>query len=177
MRIPLLAALTAALSTPLIAQDAPAVAPHPALAALQQALAKARADNQRVVAVATADDGASAAAFDALVKKNPKLSRYLLYEYQRVVVPAAAIDANDRFAELKPAGEGAELLVLDPAGSVRARAALAALLEGKDPGAAITAWLTPFQAPPVDARELLADALAKATTTKRRVLVHLGAPW
>lgn len=179
MRTTLLVALTAALASVLPAQEDrhPATpAPHPAREALRQALAKANADYQRVVAIATLDDGNSAEAFQALAKNDRKLSRYLLYEYQQVVLPLAAIAEDKALASLAPKAQ-AELLVLDATGKLLARTELAAQLAAKDPGAAITAWLTPLQAAPVDARELLAEALAKAVASKRRVLVHLGAPW
>ena len=177
MRTTLLVALTAALSSTAFAQEAPATpAPHPARDALHRALTKARADNQRVVAIATLDDGSSAEAFQALAKKDRKLSRYLLYEYQQVVLPLAAIAEDKALAPLAPKA-AAELLILDATGKLLARTELAAQLAEKDPGTAISTWLTPFQAGPVDARELLAEAMAKAVASKRRVLVHLGAPW
>lgn len=180
MRMTLLAALTAALSSALLAQEDPAKpsrpAPHPAREALRVALGKASADHQRVVAVATLDDGGSAEAFQALAKKDRTLSRYLLYEYQQVVLPLAAIAEDKKLAPLTPK-DATELLVLDATGKLLARTDLAAMLAETDAGASITTWLTPFQAPPVDAREALAEALASAVASERRVLVHLGAPW
>lgn len=140
------------------------------------ALGKAGADHQRVIAVATLDDGGSAKAFQALARQDGKLSRYLLYEYRQVVLPLAAIAEDKKLAALTPKAE-AELLVLDATGKLLARTDLAAMLAEKDASASITTWLTPFQAPPVDARESLAEALASAKASDRRVLVHLGAPW
>lgn len=167
--------LAAVLSGAVVAQDRVAVPPAAGAAELARAAARAQVHNKRVLAVLCA----AGADFAEVLKKDPTLSRKLLYEFETVQFVGEQADAQAltwQFAEAvreKPA-----LVVLGADGKVLARLPRAACTTGTGPDAArLLPLLEPHFCPPVDADEKLAAALATAKKTGRNVFIRFDAPW
>ncbi len=150
--------------------------------ALAGALARAKRDNQRVLAVLGKEKDEGSIRLAALLREDPKVKRKVLYEYRVVKVDGGARDANRELA-LRLGADLEKvplpfLSVLGADGKVLATEDPAALRDGArlDPGK-VLAFLERWQAAPRDARALLKGALEEAARTERKVLVHLGAPW
>ena len=150
--------------------------PFPEFAALDAALERAAARDTRV-AIVSYDEANSSV--EPLVRwwRRAKLGEVpLRYEYE--LVPFAG-DRGALGRRLKtPLIEPANALVLCAAdGQVLAQHS--AVLDPSQDQAmrAQMALLEKFKVAMPDAREHLAAALAQATKSDRRVLVHLGAPW
>ena len=133
----------------LLAEGAPEPSPR------DQALAKARQKDTRVLVA-----WGSREALDQAVKQDRDLGRFLRYEYEVVVLEREG-----------DAGYG--LTALDSGG-----ATLGSLTWSDDlTGASLRAFLEQHRVPAKDAEALLAAALDQARVERKRVLVHLGAPW
>lgn len=153
------AALAAQQPTP------PAPAKPPAVVA--EALAKAKLDNKRVLAV-WAGDGDAGQALQKALKRQP-LARQLLYEFVQAPL-ASAEDAKAMGLDAPPA------LVAIAADGARLAAWTAKDLDPLD-AKALAEALKPHHAAPLDAQALFDEALATAAKDKKRVFVHFDAPW
>ena len=176
------------------AQDAPAKAPtttkKPSLypqaddaqSRIDAALARATADNTRVM-IQWGDDWCGwCIKLHDLCGSNRDLSRKLLYEYEVVLVPVGQFDRNLDIAEAYQAdfkGNGVPFLtVLAADGSVITNQETGSLEAGgaHDP-AKVMAFLETNQAPARDAATSLKNALAESKKSDRPVMLHFGAPW
>jgi hypothetical protein len=172
-------AASALIAAGLIAQQpepAAAAQPKPAVdAALGRALAKARTHNKRVLAVFAP----AATDWAATLKKDKILSRALLYEFE-VVQPtdkdADALATSLGFADAvqqKPA-----LAVLAADGKLLAKLLPAEFMTDDGLSAQrLLEKLKPHYAPPVDAEQKLAQALAVGKQDGRSVFIRFDAPW
>src|SRR5690349_10115650 len=150
----------AALWSPLPAQQgAPARLP-PATDQLAQARIHAAKENKRVL-VAFCGDSPAGKQLTGILTTDPAFRRFLLYEYELVRADASADTDLAKACGLDLAKSGAPALaVLDSKGDK-----VATLLREQigDPEAKdLIKALKPFQAPPLDAETVLADALAAA---------------
>ncbi len=162
--VPLSALLCAAA---LAAQEpAPTPAAKPP-AVVAEALAKAKLDNKRVLAVWAGDGAAGAALQKAL--KGPSLARQLLYEFVQAPL-ASADDAKALGLEAAPA------LVALAADGARLAAWTAKDLDPLDANK-LSEALKAHHAAPLDAQALFDAALATAAKEQKRVFVHFDAPW
>lgn len=124
----------------------------------------ARKDKRILVSI----PGKSAAAgFDEAVRK---LGRAFNYEFERLAIPAGE-EGLAKELGLEGSPDAHSIAVLDKEGAVLHRAPAGEFLE--NPAAFVERWKVPAK----DARELLERSLGEARRTKRRLLVHLGAPW
>jgi hypothetical protein len=150
---------------------------------LAQALAKARAKNRRVLVLVFQEWHGPSSDLARVLREDREVKHELLYEYD-LVKANVTMDA-DAPAVLRELGldpdalERPSLIVLDPEREVVARVAGSALEQSPqhaDP-AKVLAFLEPHRATPLDAEVVLREALARAAASKRRLLVHFGAPW
>ncbi len=153
-----------------------------AKADIAAALANAKRDNQRVLLVFGANWCGWCHKLDGVFKENREIARTLLYEYRLVKVDVGRWDKNLDVAQrygvdLKKAGVP-YLTVLDADGKVLANQDTGALEVGDqhDP-AKVQAFLQQWKAQPLDAQQVLKDAVAQAAKQDRRVFLHVGAPW
>lgn len=144
---------------------------EPALPAVPAALAKAseRATkrHKRILGVfgAEADTKALARSFGRRGPYGAMVSN----EFEVVAMDPAA--EAELAAAAEATGEGVRLAVYDAGGKLLASAAAPADEAGTK------RFLEAHRVPIQSAQALLDDALARATREKKRVLVHLGAPW
>lgn len=127
------------------------------------AMAKARADNMRILLVC-GDDGIRA-------QLSGELSRLILYEYVKVELPTDSPYAQAYKTE--GVNGGAFLAILDNRYQHLATKAVAKLSDAAE----TEAFLTAHQAEYLDVHDVIAKAQALAKKTNRRIFVHLGAPW
>jgi len=108
-------------------------------------------------------------ALKALAKQGD-LRQFLSYEYE--VVGLQRADAAELAKAHEAGASGPVLAVVDAKGKRLAR------LDARDlDEAQLAEFLRKNAVPQKDAEKTLANALAEATRTNKRVLVHLGAPW
>lgn len=146
------------------------------------ALAKAKRENQRVLVMFGGNWCSWCHKLHELFKKERRIGKALLYEYQLVLVDIGRFDKHMEVA----AGYGADLkkagvpflTVLDVNGKVLANQETGALEAGDrhDPRR-VFAFLKKWRAEALDAEELLSAALARAGAEEKSVFLHLGAPW
>lgn len=149
---------------------------------VEAALARARAENRRVLIQWGANWCGWCHRLHDLFEKNPEVRRKLLFEYDVVEIDVGRFDKHtdllERFgADIK--GHGVPYLtVLDAAGQAIANQDTGSLEDGDahDPER-VLAFLTAHQAPPLIADEVIAGAIATARADGRKVLLHFGAPW
>ncbi len=178
------AALALCLTLPLIAQEKtkrPSIYDKnaDAIALVDAALKKATRDNKRVLAMFGGDWCGWCHLLHNTFKKDRAVSKLLRYEYELVM-----IDTKSKgVAELKkrwnsPVKSYPYLVVVDAAGNMVKNQATEALEQGKahDP-AKVLEFLEKYKASPVNARDVMAAAMAEAKKSDRSVFVHLGAPW
>ena len=170
--------LSACCAAPLAAQEPVAKPPPDPAALLEAAKAKAAKANKRILVAflgATCERSASlAAALDG----DAALKRCCLYEFEVVRADAQKDSELAKRLCVDPKAGTPALLVLDRAGQPIAALAPESYADGtKVVTEKLIEALKPHQATPLDADTVLADALAKAKASERRVLVHLGAPW
>jgi hypothetical protein len=134
-------------------------------------------DNKRVLLQFASD--AEHATLTRLAELDRALRRLLSYEYEHVPVVVGEGDDARALAVrhgVETGGEGMlALVVLDADGekvAVRQRSG-----DGTWSGSAVVEFLEGAKATPLDAEDVLAAALERATREKKRVFVHLGAPW
>ena len=149
---------------------------------IDAALARAKADNTRVM-IQWGDDWCGwCIKLHDLCGSNRDLSRKLLYEYEVVLVPVGRFDRNLDIAEAYQAdfkGNGVPFLtVLAADGSVITNQETGSLEAGgaHDP-AKVMAFLETNQAPARDAATSLKNALAESKKSGHPVMLHFGAPW
>ena len=104
------------------------------------------------------------------LSEHEDLARFLRNEFERV--PLARTDAPALAQALQAGEAGPALAALDAQGGLLARMDATRL----DAGSA-RAFLEAHRVPQKDAAQLWRQALAQAERGRKRVLVHLGAPW
>jgi hypothetical protein len=140
--------------------------PAPAIAAAR----KKAADNNRVVLVlwgATDSEPSKAAA--TMLKKNKEVARLVLYEYDLVLADAAKAPEGMR----KTMGT----LPLPWLSFHSADGKSVGYWETPADAAEMVTLLKKQQREPLKAKDVLAAAMKKAETEKKRVLLTFGAPW
>ena len=149
---------------------------------IDAALARAKADNTRVM-IQWGDDWCGwCVKLHDLCGRDRDVSRKLLYDYEVVLVPVGRFDRNLDIATAYEAdfkGNGVPFLtVLDADGTVIANQETGSLEKdgGHDP-MKVMAFLTAHQATPRDAAGSLKKALESSKTSGRPVMLHFGAPW
>ncbi len=107
---------------------------------------------------------------EASLESDRDLGELLRYEYELVRIDRTA---QPELAAALGVGEGpAALTALDAGGKLLGRLVLAQAEVG-----ASAAFLELHRVPIKDAKVLWNEALARAQLEKKRILVHLGAPW
>jgi hypothetical protein len=175
----LLAAL--ALAGALTAQDQKPATKPPATG--EQALAKAQKHHRRALLTFLAGADARSEAL-AKAMKDEKLAHLLLYEFERgQVLPLDKAEPNDAFAakyDIAPDRAAMPaLVVLDGSGKKLAAFGPKDLFDADDRvrTAALAAALQKLVVEPLDGEQVLAQALATAKQTDKRLLLTFDAPW
>jgi thioredoxin-related protein len=155
---------------------------------IDEALARAGKENRRVLIQWGANWCGWCRLLHNVYKQNGDVRRKLSYEYDLVLVDIGRWDKNMDLAsgygaDLKSPNAGVPYLtILDPSGSVVTNQETASFeikrdgKSGHDPEK-LLAFFTKHQAPYLNAETILADALAEAARTDRKVFLHFGAPW
>lgn len=158
---------------------------------IELALARAKANNTRVLVQWGANWCGWCHQLHDLFKKNRDVSKKIIYEYEVVLVDIGRFDKHMDLAEKYGADvkkHGVPLLtVLDASGKVLANQATSPFEKpapdaGGDPYVGyvptkVLEFLTAQQAPAQQADAVLASALARARAEDKNVLLHFGAPW
>lgn len=151
------------------------------------ALAKAKAENQRVLIQWGANWCGWCHLLHDLFKSDAKIARELLYEYNVVLVDIGNWDKNMDVAkkynvDLKGTGVP-YLTILDAAEKVLANEETSPLekktaegKDGHDPEKVLN-LLKKHEAQPLSAETVLQDALQLAKKEDKAVFLHFGAPW
>lgn len=181
---------------PAIAQDAqqPAHVARPpiydesadAKEQIEQALAKAKKENRRVLIQWGANWCPWCHLLHETMSTNPEIKKELLYEYDVVLVDIGQWDKNldlaaSYGADIKASGVP-YLTILDADAKPIANQETGSLEKtvddkpGHDP-AKVMSFLTEHQAEYLSAESVLNDGLAEAKQKKKRVFLHFGAPW
>lgn len=153
-----------------------------AQARIDAALARAKADNTRVM-IQWGDDWCGwCVKLHDLCGKDRAISRKLLYDYEVVLVPVGQFDRNLDIAASYEAdfkSNGVPFLtVLDADGTVITNQETGSLeKDGAHDPAKVMTFLTAHQATPRDAATSLKQALESSKTSGRPVMLHFGAPW
>ena len=134
--------------------------PVPNLAKTQ---ARAQMHNKRVLVVLSAEGED----FAKTLKRSRGLSRKLLYEFETIAFTGA-----DAAKKWKWRGEGSGVVVTDAAGKELGR-----FTEEQLAGEAALKNLEPLFCKPVSADKKLADAMAEAKKSGRKILIRFDAPW
>ena len=149
---------------------------------IASAIASAKKNNKRVLLVYGGNWCGWCHKLHDVFSKDAAIRKILLYEYNVVFVDIGRFDKHmdivQRYgADIKKAGVPF-LTVLAGDGKLLANQDTGSLEAGDqhDRGK-VRQFLQKWVAPPVDAEKTLRDSLARATKEKKRVLVHLGAPW
>ncbi|MAB71355.1 MAG: hypothetical protein CMJ54_02485 [Planctomycetaceae bacterium] len=149
---------------------------------IDAALARAKADNTRVM-IQWGDDWCGwCVKLHELCGKDRAISRKLLYDYEVVLVPVGQFDRNLDIATSYEAdfkSNGVPFLtVLDADGTVITNQETGSLeVDGAHDPAKVMAFLTQHQAAPRDAATSLKQALESSKASGRPVMLHFGAPW
>lgn len=153
---------------------------------IEQALAKAKKENRRVLIQWGANWCGWCYRLHDVMKDNAEIRRKLMYEYDVVLVDIGKLDKNEQLiekyqAELKTQGVP-YLTVLDGDGNVVTNQETASL-ESKEEGKAehvpeaVLEFLTKHQSSPLDAAAVVEAGVAQAGTDSKLVFLHFGAPW
>ncbi len=184
--LPLLQAVVAQAPTAPTKPAEPAVYDEAADARKQiaAALAKAKQENQRVLIQWGANWCGWCKWLAATMKKDGKLSRELMYEYQVVHIDVGRFDKHmDVAKELGASWKGIPYLtILDADGKPLTHAdtePFETKVDGKNghDAAKVVAFLKQHEAKPLVAADVLAAAMATAQKEQKRVFLHFGAPW
>ena len=143
---------------------------------LAAAKRKAAEENQRVLVFWGGEHDANSKQLQQSLRRDPELSRELLYEYQTVRVDVR----RDEDAAALAAACGLELAtlaiphlsVLDSAGKVLAQQPV-----GEAAPQPVLEFLRGQRAAPRNAETRLPEALATAAKERKRVFLAFGAPW
>ena len=153
---------------------------------IQTALAKAKKENRRVLMEWGGNWCGWCHHLHEIMKSNQEIARKIMYEYDVVLVDIGQIDKNQELVakyEVDLKKDGVPFLtVLDSDGKVVINQETSSLEndDKENPGhnpEAVLEFLTKFQAEPLDARALLSEATDKASSEKKFVFLHFGAPW
>ena len=153
-----------------------------ARARIDAALARAKADNTRVM-IQWGDDWCGwCVKLHDLCGKDRAISRKLLHDYEVVLVPVGQFDRNLDIAASYEAdfkSNGVPFLtVLDADGTVITNQETGSLeKDGAHDPAKVMTFLTAHQATPRDAATSLKQALESSKASGRPVMLHFGAPW
>ncbi len=152
----------------LCAQDPPFPDANPK-PAIEAAKKKAAAENRRVLVLWGSNDDEASTSAAALLKKDKGVARVILYEYDLVLADARHADAG-----MKRVMEGLKLpwiSISTPDGKSNL------YFETPAGSKSMVELLKKNQAEPLKAKDVLAAAMKKAETEKKRVLLTFGAPW
>ncbi len=153
---------------------------------VEQALAKAKTENRRVLIQWGGNWCGWCHLLHDMFEKNAKIRRELMYEYDVVLVDIGHMDKNEDLlkkfdVDLK--GNGVPFLtVLDSDGKVLSNQETSSL-ESKEEGAhehdeaAVMGFLTKFHTTPTNAETALSSAMDAAKNEGKLVFLHFGAPW
>lgn len=161
-----------------MAQDKPAPAPTPPSEAIASAMAKAKAHNKRVLIVFEQQEQDATKALATTMKSNRELARLVSYEFDVVCVDAGhAADVAKAHDFAAATLDPPAVLVLDAAGKPLAKLAADAIFTGDAVDAKrLMAELGALKVAPLDAEKVLADGLATAKNSDRRVFIRFDAP-
>ena len=153
---------------------------------IQTALAKAKKENRRVLIQWGGNWCGWCHRLHEIMKSDQDIARKIMYEYDVVLVDVGKMDKNKELVahyEVDLKKDGVPFLtVLDADGKVLVNQETSSL-ENDDkekPGhnpKAVVEFLTKFEAEPMDAQALLSAAMDKASSEKKFVFLHFGAPW
>jgi hypothetical protein len=138
-------------------------------AAIEAAKKKAAAENRRVLVLWGSNDDEASTSAAALLKKDKGVARLILYEYDLVLADSRQADAG-----MKKIMEGLKLpwiSISTPDGKSNL------YFETPAGSKAMVELLKKNQAEPLKAKDVLAAAMKRAETGKKRVLLTFGAPW
>ncbi|MCZ6603434.1 MAG: thioredoxin family protein [Planctomycetota bacterium] len=152
-----------------------------AKAEIARAVAKAKKDNKRVLVVYGGNWCHWCHKLHDAFKKNRSIARTLQFEYEVVRVDIGRFDKNLDIAE----GYGAQiksgvpyLTVLGGNGKVLTNQETGSLeKDGLHDPDLVGKFLDKWKAKPWDAEDVYQEALSRAKKEKKRLLLHLGAPW
>jgi len=137
--------------------------PKPAIEAAKK---KAAAENRRVLVVWGSNESEDSLAVAAMLKKDKRVARLVLYEYDVVFADMRRMEPGKPRIAIIPL-----LDILDAEGKQLAGAPKPADAE------AMIDLLKMHQAPPWKAQDVLDAAKKRAAAEKKRVLLTFGAPW
>lgn len=148
---------------------------------VDQALAVARKENTRVLLSWGGNWCDWCFVLDDLLHTDRTLRRTLLYEYELVNIDLGDFNRNMDLADelgANPEASAPYLTILDASGKAVANREGADFEVGESYDVArLNDFLKENAAPPLGAAEVLEAALQEAREEKKRLLVHLGAPW
>jgi thioredoxin-related protein len=150
------------------------------------AVERAKKDDKRILLMFGGDWCGWCHKLHGLFKTNREVAQVLSYEYVLVTVDTAAPNAAELLKTCKDALSKDEqkgfgypfLAVLDADGKVVRAQQTDVLEEGDhhDPKK-VADFLNTWKVPPKDAKRVLDDALARASSDDKRVFLTFGAPW
>jgi hypothetical protein len=150
-----------------------------AIALVDAAQKRAARDGKQVLAMFGGDWCGWCHLLHNTFKRDKAIRKTLRDEYELVMIDTKAKGANELKARWKsPINGYPYLVVIDAKGTVVRNQETAALEKGKkhDP-AKVLGFLEKYKAKPLDARDVLASAMAESKRSGRSIFVHLGAPW
>ena len=152
-----------------------------AKAQVAAATAKAARENKRVLLMFGGDWCGWCHKLHGLFATNAEIRRLLSYEYELVMVDTKAPHAPSCSRNARKGRQGVGfpfLAVLDQSGKLLVGQKTDPLEEGDhhDPKK-VKDFLSRWTAEPKDARRLLRDALARASSDDKKVFLSFGAPW
>lgn len=146
------------------------------------ALARARAENRRVLIQWGANWCGWCHVLHDTCRNDKDVKKKLLYEYDVVLIDIGRSDKNLDLAATYGADFKSQgvpyLTILSADGKALANQETGSLEKGQahDP-AKVLAFLERHQAPYLSAEAVLTDGLSRATRESKRVFLHFGAPW
>jgi thioredoxin-related protein len=153
-----------------------------AQADIDAALARAKKEHKRVLIQWGGNWCGWCYKLHDLFEGDREIATKLDYEYEVVYVDIGHgdknLDVSDRLQADHRAHGYPYLTILDAAGKVVIHKDTAELEEGDhhDP-ALVLAFLTEYQAEPLDARHIISTAATIADRQGKRIFLHIGAPW
>ena len=158
-----------------------------ATARLAKAVERARHDNKRILLMFGGDWCGWCHKLHNLFRTNTEIARTLYNEYVLITIDLESPNAEPLLKRCKDALSQEELqrgvgypflAVLDADGKVVTAQRTDPLEEGDHHDARKVAdFLNKWKVPPADAKRVLAEALSRASSDDKRVLLTFGAPW
>ncbi|MGE5357965.1 MAG: FG-GAP-like repeat-containing protein [Bacteroidales bacterium] len=157
--------------------------------AVAEALEKARDDNQRVLIVWGSNADKTSQAFLESTVKNAELSRELSYEYrvvradiagsQKVAAKYGAVFKHGALPHLTLVASDGKVLFNEPVATTKPAQPVLAGATAPPPFDVkkVVETLKKYDAPPQDAKKMLAAALDRAKTESKTVFIWFSAPW